>query len=479
MVTRTLWLWLCVVWLTTWFTEAIIHPSAASVCDLGPCRCARGLLVCDCSISPAKEIVLKKEMFDMYIFSSINVVNCVHVHVTSRALSDLPALQQFSATNIAKLTLEEQAFFWRTNNEKHSGLLVNITNTVIPDIPSYSFQGSLRHICFTSVSVSHVRPFAFSSIDHAERIDFTRVHFADLEPQAFKKFSVEFLVIADTSVNLIPTRTMIDIDVHQEVLLRNVTVGEIEQSAFKIYDPRSFRISQSNVEFVQEKAFHVHTKGDVSIHDNRFGRLEEDAFVGFTVERKYFEEAGKQDLIFENNTLKNFESGSLTFNTSGFNPRLDWIMISQQCSCPSVSTWATDLVYFSSNPIYKIQVPQIDTVIYCLNPKPMSIRDFLRSYCNVTKSSLLVKVLVGIGVVTCVVVIGLVVYCGFQRRAKRYINVPTSPSALRPADYSKPHMLVVPEGKTYRETELHVIVEHAEAIVPTEYVKERPDKGDQ
>uniref|UniRef100_A0A1B6MB45 Right handed beta helix domain-containing protein n=1 Tax=Graphocephala atropunctata TaxID=36148 RepID=A0A1B6MB45_9HEMI len=477
MVARTLWLWLCVVWLTTWLTEAIINPTTTSVCDLGPCRCARGRLICDCSTSNVKEIILKNEMFEMYTFSSVSVANCGHVHVTSRALSGLPALQQFSATNIASLTLEEQAFSWWADSA--SGLLINITDSSIPEFPSYCFHGSLRQVYLTSVNVSHVRPFAFSAIDRAERIDFTAVHFADLEPQAFKKFSVDFLIINHSRFHVFPTRTMMDIEVLQEVLLYNTTADRIETAAFKIHDPRSFRIVQCKIDHVEEGAFHVHTRGDVSIHENRFARVEEDAFVGFTVDRRYFEQAGKQDLIFENNTLTNFESGALTFNTSGFNPRLDWIMIDQRCSCPSISSWAADLVYFSSNTLYRTHVPQVDTVIYCSNPGPTSIRDFQRLYCNVTKSNILVKVLVGVGVVITLVVIGLVVYCGVQRRAKRYINVPTSPSALRPAGYGKPHMLVVPEGKTYRETELHVIVEHAEAIVPTEYVKERPDKDDQ
>uniref|UniRef100_A0A1B6K264 LRRCT domain-containing protein n=1 Tax=Homalodisca liturata TaxID=320908 RepID=A0A1B6K264_9HEMI len=472
MVARTLWLWLCAVWLTTWLTEAIINPSAASVCDLGPCSCVRGKLLCDCSTSKVKRIVLKG--LEVGSFSSISVANCGHVHVVSQALSGLPALQQFSAANIPSLTLEEQAFSWRTDNERHSGLLINITNSAIPEIPSYCFRGSLRHVNFVSVNVSHVRPFAFSSIDRADRIDFTGVHFADLEPQAFKKFSVDALSVTDSKFDVLPTRTMVDVEVHQEVKFDRVEVGTAKYSGLRIHGPRHFRMIRSRVDHADHHAFRVHTRGPVFLLDNVFTHLEKAAFAGFTVERRFLLEFGKQELIFENNTLVNFESAALLINTTGFSPRLDRIVINQHCSCPNADYWTSDLVYFSSNPQVLTPAPQVDTVLYCCSPKVDNVKEFQRIHCNEKDArKLFFVVLLALSAIVLLSSTGVVVYLGTGRKAKRYVNVPNSPSPVKQDKGG--HILVIPDGKTYRETELHVIVEHAEPITPTEYIKTPPD----
>ncbi|XP_054274019.1 uncharacterized protein LOC128993923 [Macrosteles quadrilineatus] len=462
MVVLSQWLWLTVGWLT-WTVPGL----DASLCDSGSqCNCNLGKLTCDCSTSFLKEVVLKKTSLDPTL-SSISIANCLHVHVQPNALSHLPSLQQVSVANVKQVTLEENAFSWTTSTpqQHHTGLVINITNCNINRVPSYSFKGFLRDILLKSLNISHINSYAFSSIDRAERIEFRNVNILEISTQSFKQISVEFLSLLDTTLNILPERTMTEVTVRQEVRLESLNISRLESSALKINSPRNFRLTNSRIGYVESNAFEVGTKGDVSIHENVFSHLESLALAGFHVEENYLEEAGKQDFVFENNTLIEFENECLKLNTSGFDPRLDWIMLKQKCSCDSAILWVNTLVVYPN-----MRLP-IDKLLYCLNPTATRLSDFRRLYCNVARFSVFAVVVGVVVVVGIVSVILLVVYCGIRKRGKKYINVPTNNSALRAPEDNKRHMLVVPDGKTYRETELHVIFEHAEAIKTTNFVK--------
>lgn len=404
-------------------------------------------------------------------FSSIRVINCGHLHVASRALTGLPALQQVNVANISRLTLEEEAFSWSNiyEHHQHTGLLVNISNCHVPELPSYCFRGHLREVLLSSVNISQVRAYAFSSIDHADKLELNNVQVGDFDQQAFKKFSVDVFSIKDCVFDTLPTRTMVDVEVHKELKLENVSIDTIKHSALKIHGSKQFQFLKSTINHVEHEAFHVHTRGSVLIQDNMFFHLEKSAFVGITLEKRYLQEFQKQDLVFENNTLMDFESAPLIFNTTGFNPRLDLIVICQVCSCQNAEYWTSELVYFSSDPQLVTPAPHVSTVLYCQNPLSLTnIRDFQRRFCHVQDSSVLLTLAFISGAVVSVSILLMFIYCGFKERAKRYINVPNSPSPLK---LNKNQMLVIPDGKTYRETELHVIVEHAEPIIASDYVR--------
>jgi hypothetical protein len=402
-------------------------------------------------------------------FSGISVTNCTRLHLASRTLSRLPALQQVTLSHIGHLSLEEHAFSWSTDNPTHTGLLVNLSDCFIPEIPSYAFRGSIRDVLLSSVNISRVRAYAFAAIEHAEKIEFDQVSIGEFESQAFKKFSVNILTWSNSVFNVLPTRTMVDVEVHQEVKFDSVVVDTVKHLSLKVHGPRHFRLMRSRVGHVEHQAFHIHTRGSVSITDNVFAHVEKGGFIGFTVEKRYLQEAGKQEFIFENNTLVNFESAPLIFNTTGLSPRLDWIVIDQPCSCQNADYWVSDLVYFSSDPRESTAVAQVDVVMYCHNDKATAnIKDFRRLYCNFGDSNLVTTLAFISGSVLSLSLLLMLTYLAFKERAKRYVNVPNSPSPIKQPNNN--HTLVIPDGKTYRETELHVIVEHAEPIIPAEYV---------
>lgn len=406
-------------------------------------------------------------------FSSITIKNCSRVHVSSRTFEELSGLRQITLTNIIKLSLEEHSFSWPYYDELHPhlGIMINITNVTIPEIPSYTFRGSIQTIILQDVKVTNIRAFAFATLDHMDKIEFINSEFSTIEPQSFKKFSMNSFIVTGSRFPYLPTRTMVDVEIHHEARFQNVKFELMQNSALRIHGPQYFRLINCYAGRIDTAAFHIHMRGAVSIHDNNFCSLGTGAFSGFTVERRYLQESGRQELSFENNTLSSFDPSPLIFNTSGFDPRIYKITINHPCSCPETTIWLSELIFYSPESNVRSTPPGVAGIIYCQHTaKMISIQNFQKLYCGSKVTSVYVIIVLVIGTMVTVSIVGIIIFFGYRKTAKRYINVPTSPSAKKLADPGKGHMMVVPEGRTYRETELHVIVEHAEPITPTEYV---------
>jgi hypothetical protein len=99
-------------------------------------------------------------------------------------------------------------------------------------------------------------------------------------------------------------------------------------------------------------------------------------------------------------------------------------------------------------------------IIWCQkNKRSVILEEYQPKACSSVKGNVFIIV---VGVLIGLIVLGIgcsAGYCLFKKHAKKYQSVPNRNSQ------ASSHVLVVPEGKTYRETELHVIVEKAEPIV--------------
>lgn len=100
----------------------------------------------------------------------------------------------------------------------------------------------------------------------------------------------------------------------------------------------------------------------------------------------------------------------------------------------------------------------------------MIIEEYERKHC--TTGTAQVTLIVFMVVLT---LIALIVMCSvgfyfYKRHSKKYINVPTNDAInnrLSVLSTNSNHIIVIPEGRVYRETELHVVEEHLVPIPPT------------
>lgn len=457
------------------------------------------------------------------VATNVMVTHCDRVTVMAMAFDGARSLWTVDIGSVRRLEMATEAFGWSENGSggpgqgqqyqaqqrqhHHQGLTVTITNvTTVPEVPSYAFRGRLRSVTFNRVRVDVIRPFAFSSLTGTTvRIEFRDTVFGQIEQQAFKKFTVnEFVLKGCRFEGTAPSRTLTEITVHDELRLEEVTFALVRSYAFRVHGPKVFRVQNSRAVCVQSNAFEVKCRGPAFVEDNAFGRLERGAFAAVTVDSHKVAESDYQEFVFDNNTVAEFEDDALVFDTNGFRPRIDWLIVGRACGCPA--RWRTDLVAFSTDYPRRTERPSgrtVEQAVWCATPDNNGVGDFGQ----------LVKAqqyddahcpgggggggsgATGVGryrltaVAAVLAVAGLtaaLVYWAWHKKRKRdhhqWTNVPassplktTNRSIPRDGDDQHRHVMVMPEGKTYRETELHVIVERTGGSTTNNYYRSTTD----
>lgn len=467
---------LAVACLVIFYSQGV-RSADGSLCDLPACKCPGNLgrVVCDCRTASQQHqtITLKPHSQESVesSFSSISVSHCSEVHIVSRAIENLSALRQVNLANIGNLVLEEQALSWDQNllSSNHYGVAVNITNVSIPNIPSFAFKGALETILLQEVDIKNIQAFGFSSLSNTEKIEFINTNIHSIEIQSFKKFNVQSFSVVGGKLMSIPSHSMVDIEVSHEFKFHKVDIGFVSSLAIRVHGPRYFKLTSCRFAQIEENAFRVHTRGPVFIHDNIFSSLETGAFSGITLERTYLAENGRQEFMFQNNTISNFENASLLLNTSSFDPKIDLIILDRECLCADINTWVTQLVSYKTEQTDSLT--RIESVTYCNhNKKQILVKHFQTQYCTPNSPNVYIIIFI---ICSFLFMFSVIFYisCRYRQKRKRYINVPTSPTKKGLENSSGHNIMVVPEGRTYKETELHVIVEQAEPITQTDFVR--------
>ncbi|RZF32321.1 hypothetical protein LSTR_LSTR001785 [Laodelphax striatellus] len=463
--------------------------TSSSVCDVDACSCAgAGHVHCDCRRSDTKEVNLaakpddktgkaEKNSSATYIPEIISVVRIEHcdmVRIGERAFAHAAALRQVNLTGIGQLQLAEQAFNWHHNIEieegQQAGLAVDISNTYLPLIPSYALKGTILTIRLYNVSVDTVQPFAFASLVDTERIDVVDSKVKNFEGQAFKKFSLQRLTFSGCDLPALPSRSFVDLEVRGELRFEQVHFDSIRTLAVKVRGTQQFTMMGCHVGRMEKESISLRTEGRVTIRNNVFNTVMADSLRGMTVEALNLSHDGKQDFNFLNNSVSFFEQGAFTFNTSEFTPKLgDITFLHPHCSCQNSDTLSHAILYTSADGLKR---PPLDATsfIFCQESPArfVSVKQFNKSNCQ----EMFVKryLLVIVFFLTVVVACSGTFYYICRSRVKRYIDVPNN-SADGKVSFkagTKLPIMVVPDGRTYRETELHVIDEQVEPIV--EYI---------
>ena len=414
--------------------------------------------------------------------------------------------------NIKELIIESDAFSWNETLALnfHLGLSVNIFNASIREIPSFSFKGHLTEITLSNVSVGSIQPFAFASLHHTEKLELLNCIVKEFKAQAFKKFAVNRLHITGGHFSgTVPSRTMLELEVRTDLSINKLTVDIIKSSALIIQGPKTFRLQDSVFQEVEGEAFYIKTRGKTLIQNNVFISLAKGAFLHINVNHFILSREGLQELRFENNTIQKFEDGCLIFNTTSYNPQIQHVVLNETCSCALLESWSSQLS-LHSDPEQTRHKHDVDpsnpaNPFWCRREE--SKASYIRFYdfngeCVMSSGVyMFLIIIVSCSLAVVVVVLLIIFWCRRRRKnnKSRWINVPTSHtnySAKSSQKLSKGnnvdkgnkheqdsrYTMVVPDGRTYRETELHVIVERTEPLLEPDYVdttvNERDVKSD-
>lgn len=435
--------------------------------------------------------------------SRIVVSNCSSVILANSSLASMTGLRSVDLVNVANLTLVKQSFELSSHSTRTR---ISVRNSSIDVMPSFVFRGDVEAITFENVRIGQLSAFSFANLIHTDTLRLENCHIETTEAQAFKKFDVGYLhVIGGTFGDQVPSRTMNDIEIYHKFMLDGVKMGVVRSNAFIVKSPRTVAIQNCAMDNLESETFDVTARGAVIIKNNTFGSIGVGAFLGIRADREVRSSQSSSlqthDLIFKNNSVSSFEEGSLMFDRASFRVELDNLLIAQPCDCQLLPVWRNNVLnytnvysrfYARQNSLVPPQSQSQETInespeaFLCLdggveNGVPTSFADYEARHCSLGGSMLVLILIIVSAVLALVASVCLIVWCCRRHKRnnrKKWISVPTNApdvvskkngvigreAATSGTPVDSRITMVVPDGRLYRETEFHVIVEKAEPL---------------
>lgn len=387
--------------------------------------------------------------------TDIRINNCNKVIVTNESIKHLSNLRFFTVKDVKDLQLQYRALNWCGALEcnpdfstfEHPSLDITIQNTTISEIQSYVFSERIRNILLERVNIKRLKAYAFTNLKSTKKLEILLSNISGIEAQAFKKFYVEYLTIINSNFETIPSRMFAEIEVSEKFEIHRSNFTTIKPLGFIIKYPKTVEILNSQFGELEGDSFRVMTKGQVTIKNNYFHKLHSGALKGFHIANE--PRLALPDLLFVNNTLNELKRDTLDFNRTSFIPKVGSITINQTCTCIDVNIWQSNAGF------------EVD--IHCLVQSGrakalINASLFKKTNCNIVSNTWVVIVIVVL--VVFLIIVCVVLYFIYRRyktnKQKEYVN--------RGRNKAGSLGLIVPDGRTYKETELHVIVEKAELL---------------
>lgn len=370
--------------------------------------------------------------------SGIIIDGCARVQFLPNTARDLVMLRVVELRNVGYVRISERALAWspfRTESENNPGLRIIVHNSTVNEIASYAVQGRVDHILISNSKLYDVKPFSFGSLTGVTNIELTDNEFHNIEIQAFKKFTTSNFLLKGGVINSLPSRFLSDMEVTNLFHMEGVTVKSIASLAFFVSLPQRVVIESNIIGTLEGDAFRMVTRGPIKFRNNTVTTIRKGAFSGFSLHPGVGSVKGTQELLIDNNTVTELEPSSLTYDSS-LTLRVDGLNLNTSCTCELAEQWQE---------ILKEQGGTL-SCWYILEGYHVSLPTFVASRCGAFKQTFWIFVVIGIVFVLLTAAIAIFYIVRRDNERKKKVQI------------------VMPDGKTYRETEFHIVVERAELL---------------
>lgn len=371
--------------------------------------------------------------------TAIIIENCERVTFLSETARTLTQLRSVQLRNISNISISERALAWSpysNNNEMNPGLRIEITNSTVYEISSHAIQGRVNDILISNSHILSLRPFAFSSLTGVKNIELTNNIFHNVEIQAFKKFTTSNFLLRGGSASSLPSRFLSDVEVTNFFRIEGVAIEILSSLTFLVSSPKRVLIENNIIDTLNADSFRISSRGPITFRNNTVTTVGKGAFLGFTVDSEVIASMGRQELLIDNNTMATVAPTSLSYNQSTLILRIDGLNVHVTCTCQLGESWREILSTQGG----------IINCWYDLEGHFISIPTFMDSRCGAFKQTFWIFVIVGVALV--IFIAGVVIYFILRNENEK----------------KKKLQIVMPDGKTYRETEFHIVVERAELL---------------
>ncbi|XP_038216345.1 uncharacterized protein LOC119835529 [Zerene cesonia] len=436
-------------WLSWWHILLALHAQSfasgqtitPTICEDGACRCdSFTRVICSC-INDFKEVTLRPDGAYRVpaMATGIVVDGCASVIFLQDTVRNLIQLRSVELRNVGHIVISERALNWSPysrDSEMNPGIRITIQNSTISEIASHAIQGRVNEVLISDSRIDNLRPFAFSSLVGVKNVELQNNVFNNIDIQTFKKFTTSNFIIRGGLMHRLPSRFLSDVEVTNLFRLDGVNIKYLSSLTFLVQSPKRIIIENNDIDVIEGDSFHMVSRGPITFRNNTVLTLRKGAFLGLTVDSEIFAVMARQELLIDNNTITNLSPPSLLFNHTTLTLRVDGLNLNATCTCELAEEWRE---------VYNTQ-GSIINCWYDLEGYYISLPTFVSIRCGRFKQNFWIFVLVGILVVLLASAIAIFFIVKRDNEKKKKLQI------------------VLPDGKTYRETEFHVIVERAELL---------------
>ncbi|XP_034672233.1 uncharacterized protein LOC117903859 [Drosophila subobscura] len=264
------------------------------------CRDHDTTITCDCN-NEEQAMVLPQLHGAVF---QVEVRNCRDLVVEANALSQTEGLRKISFRQLGQLVLREYALTV-PRYASNKALIVEFEAVNVKLIESHAINGNIEEISFVGGRIEQMQPFGFTTTKNsAILLKLDGVTIQRIEGQAFKKFAVEQLTIANCHfLGDLPTRSFYELEVLHELSMRNNRFQVVHSHAFSFKLVSKLSLSDNHFVAVDGEWLEAQIRDAVTLRGNYFGAASEIAFRSLAVHRSY-QLSERLELRFHNNTLR-------------------------------------------------------------------------------------------------------------------------------------------------------------------------------
>lgn len=398
-------------------------------------------------------MVIDRSSIPAFSTIEVEIHGCDSITFMQGCISDLRNLRVIHLNGIGSIEFQQESMNWygyqeRTLNEVEErfditrpSLKISIYNSNISVISSHTFVGRINEILFDEVIIENIQPIAFSNLLQTEKIIFKNTVVKRIDVQALKKFSAESIELDGVTAATLPSRTFSNITVYQHFTITDCNFGSVFSGSFAINNPKVFQVTRTNITTLYGEAFKIVSRGSVIFRNNTFGVVNDGAFQGIILKKD--EILNDVLFIFDSNTFSSLSRYSLYI--PDFSVKFVNIYINEPCDCQAIDHKIKESAYYDD--------------IMCLYENGyLTLKNYKSHMCSVITNHHITIIIISIvATLLIVVVAGLILYYRFVYRRKKY-------GSKERMKNNGNLSLIVPDGRTYRETELHVILEKTDLL---------------
>ncbi|XP_045530943.1 uncharacterized protein LOC123718471 [Pieris brassicae] len=412
-----------------------------TICEEEACRCdSFTRVICSCT-KELEEVTLRPQGAYRIppMTTGISIEGCHSVTFLQNTIRNLIQLRTVELKNISNIVIRERALDWSPfsrDSEMNPGIRLTIENSTVSEIASHSIQGRIDEVLISNSRIINLRPFAFSSLTGVKSVEFINNDFNNIDIQTFKKFASSNFIIRGGTIRNLPSRFLSDVEVTNLFRLDGVKIKYLSSLTFLVTAPKRILIENNVIDTIEGDCFHMVSRGPITFRNNSVTALNKGALLGFSVQREVIAVMGRQELLIDNNTITNLTPAALMYNQTDLTLRVDGLNLNNSCTCELAEEW---------HDVYNKQGGIINCW-YDLEGYFISLPTFVSIRCGTFKQTF--WIFVAVGVLFIVLAAGIAIFFIVKKENEK----------------KKKLQIVLPDGKTYKETEFHVIVERAELL---------------